>query len=120
MVLSKNMKLRTLREMMTAEVMLESLSMLELMVRNRRLRGDSDHLTLEELGFKNNIQVVISKVLGVPAEDHEGMDEKNKQFVGNLLFGQGGANPQAGGPGSVVETFNVNEGYQILGGFHCK
>lgn len=62
MLLSKDMKLGILREMMWAEVGLESVSMLELMVRNRRLRGDSDQKTLEELGFKNNIQVIVSQV----------------------------------------------------------
>ena len=62
MLLDKSMRLAHLREMMTAEVGLESVGMLELMVRNRRLRGESDDKTLEELAFRDNIQVVISKV----------------------------------------------------------
>ena len=56
------MRLSVLREMMTAEVGLDHVNYLVLMVRNRRLRDDQDHMTLEQLGFKNGLQVVISKV----------------------------------------------------------
>lgn len=44
------------------QVGLESVGMLELMIRNRRLRSESDDKTLEQLGFRNGLQVVISKV----------------------------------------------------------
>ena len=41
-----------------------------------------------ELGIANGALIAISRVLGMSIEE-EGVDEKNKQFVGDLLFGQG-------------------------------
>lgn len=50
------------------------------------------------------------------AEDRDGMNEKNKQFVGDLLFGQTNKDGQPGaGAGSIVDTLRLNNGYQILG-----
>lgn len=89
MLLNKDMKLGSLRGLLWTEVGLESMHLLELRIRNRALRADADDQTLEALGFKNNAQVVVSKVLGLPpGEDQNGVNEKNKQFVGDLLFGQ--------------------------------
>ena len=53
--------------------------------------------------------------MGVAADDQEGVNEKNKQFVGDLLFGQSHKDPANGVAGSIVDTFRVNRGYQILG-----
>lgn len=37
---------------------------------------------------------LLVQVLGVPPEDQEGMNEKNKQFVGDLLFGHNNKDSQ--------------------------
>jgi hypothetical protein len=47
-----------------------------------------DHMSLSELDVKNNSMIAISRVLGMSVEE-EGDTEKNKQFVGDLLFGHG-------------------------------
>jgi len=55
-------------------------------------------------------------VLGLEADDKDGVNEKNKQFVGDLLFGQTNKDGQGGGGnGSIVDTLRLNNGYQILG-----
>lgn len=51
-------------------------------------------------------------------EDQAGVTEKNKQFVGDLLFGHATGNREggaAGVAGSIVETFRFNRGCQVLG-----
>jgi hypothetical protein len=45
-------------------------------------------MSLSELNVKNNSMIAISRVLGMSVEE-EGDTEKNKQFVGDLLFGHG-------------------------------
>ena len=86
------------------------------MHRGRAVPTSRDHETLAGLGFKNDQQIVISKVLGQKAEDPEGMEEKNKQFVGDLLFGHTSSqNPDGGANGSVVDSYRINHGYRILG-----
>lgn len=65
-------------------------------------------------------------MLGQVPDDQEGVNEKNKQFVGDLLFGQsprdpaasgggGAGNKNGGGGGSIIETYRINGGYQVLG-----
>jgi hypothetical protein len=114
MLLDKHMNLALLREMMTAEVALDSISMLVLMTKNKTLSHDQDELSLFELGWKHNQKVIISQVLGVHCEESSGLEEKNKQFVGDLLFGHATNDVRQQG-GSIVQTFRVNHGYQILG-----
>merc|ERR1711871_133852 len=46
------------------------------------------------------------------------MSERNRQFVGDLLFSMGMSPPEDGAKGesvSLVETFKVSHGYQIIG-----
>ena len=47
------------------------------------------------------------------SEDNSGLQEKNKQFVGDLLFGQN--SNSSGGHSAVVEVLQRHHGYQILG-----
>jgi len=115
MLLDKNMHLAMLREMMAVEVGMESnKEELVLLVKGKPVPAAHDHTSLQELGFKNNLQVVISKVLGGPVKDTCNTEDKNKQFVGDLLFGH--ANNEAPTqPGSIVESHKVLHGYQVLG-----
>lgn len=102
MLVNASMRLHALKELLWREVGLEGPSLLELRLRNRPITGDAanDDKTLAELGFASGMQVVVSRVLGARAEDQQGLHEKNKQFVGDLLFGQapqGAVDPAATG-----------------------
>lgn len=98
MLLPKRMRIGALREMLWREVGLEKEALLEVRIRNRRLTagqgdaGGGEEDTLEAVGVRDGVQVVVSKVLGGDGEegDKAGVNAKNKQFVGDLLFGQTG------------------------------
>ncbi|CAM9800360.1 unnamed protein product, partial [Ectocarpus fasciculatus] len=81
------MSLLGLREIMLVNVKLESATKLVLLTRGRAIGPEKNNHTLQELGFKNRQQVVVSQVLGGPSTDDSGTEEKNRQFVGDLLFG---------------------------------
>jgi hypothetical protein len=117
LLLDKHLKVHTMREMMSREMGMESMSSLVLLWRGRPITRDKDMLTLAELGVKSNQMVAISRQLGVQVED-DGTDEKNKQFVGDLLFGNATTADEAARNStdeSVVATTRVNHGCQILG-----
>ena len=78
--------------------------------------------TLGELGLKRNTKLVISRNIvkthsGDGNQDDYVVDsseqERNRQFVGDLLFGQDPSEEHTGN--SIVESFRLNYGYQILG-----
>ncbi|CAN0406640.1 unnamed protein product, partial [Discosporangium mesarthrocarpum] len=77
----------TLRDMMAGEVKVSSVAMLVLLTKGRPIGKEKDDMTLGELGFKNRQQLVVSQVLGEWIENDSGVEEKNRQFVGDLLFG---------------------------------
>ncbi|CAM9193199.1 unnamed protein product, partial [Ectocarpus sp. 12 AP-2014] len=81
------MSLLGLREIMLVNVKLESATKLVLLTKGRAIGPEKNNHTLQELGFKNKQQVVVSQVLGGPSTDDSGTEEKNRQFVGDLLFG---------------------------------
>ena len=78
--------------------------------------------TLGELGLKRNTKLVISRnIVKNSSADGKKTDyvvdsseqERNRQFVGDLLFGQDPSEEHTGN--SIVESFRLNYGYQILG-----
>jgi len=89
-----------------------------LLRRGKKLTGKNK--TLGELGLKRNTKLVISREIGgskkkkdndAPVDSSE--QERNRQFVGDLLFGQDPSEEPTGN--SIVESFRLNYGYQILG-----
>jgi hypothetical protein len=135
MLLERHDKLSSLRELLTAEVGLPHTSQLVLMVGGRPL--EADDTTLDECGVVDSTTIVISKVLGQPADppagtvdtigpDGEvvkgsgaGVEDKNRQFVMQLfgVFGHATTQGQNGaGRGSIVDSVRVKHGYQLLGG----
>eukprot|EP00752_Nemacystus_decipiens_P012363 g10959.t1 len=86
-LIDKETSVQGLRELMLANVKLEALPKLVLLTRGRPIGHDKNHLNLAELGFKNRQQLVVSQVLGGGTTDDTGTEEKNRQFVGDLLFG---------------------------------
>jgi hypothetical protein len=90
MLLGRNTLLAFVREIMMTEVGLTDVNSLELITRGKRIPKESDILSLQDLNVKNNQQIIISRVLGGPSvitpEDKETM-ERNRRFVGDLLFG---------------------------------
>ncbi|KAG5192936.1 hypothetical protein JKP88DRAFT_260827 [Tribonema minus] len=135
LLLDRSMLLGALREMMAAEAGLDSAAQLVLLYRGRPVPREKDYMTLADLDVKSNGMIAISRTLGASVEE-DGADEKNKQFVGDLLFGSaatgsGGSSagstdtPSGGGGGggggadsehsSIVTTMKVTHGCQVLG-----
>ena len=132
MLFGKSTLIAFVREMMLSEVGMDEINDLVLLSHGKEIPRSSDELTLLEAGFKSNQQIVISRRLGAEATttttttaapidegagQGEKMTEKNRQFLGDLLFGAGGDGngsvPPAGQ--SIVKTFKISHGYQILG-----
>ena len=118
MLLSEFTLLKNIREMMTSEVGLSDEEDLMLYWRGHVVPVEKDSTTIAELGLVNGSKVIISK-RPVKANNtgKRGMSERNRQFVGDLLFSMGMTPGGEGSRGdvSIVDTFKVSHGYQIIG-----
>jgi len=116
MLINGDMRLGSLRDLLAIEVnMSDSAEELVMLLRGKPLSDSMSNQTLVEAGLRNNHQIVISKRLGT-AHEARGLEEKNKQFVGDLLFGHT-AIGDTGGDGprkSVVEITRHLHGFELL------
>jgi hypothetical protein len=87
-----------------------------LMRKGKALEGK--HLTMADLKIRSNQRLVISRPVGKRLEVDDTVQERNRQFVGDLLFGQDPSEEPTGN--SIVESFRLNYGHQILGLLVCK
>lgn len=117
MLLARSTLVTFLREMMLSEVKLECIEDLVLMTRGKAIPREADICSLESIGVKNNQQIIISRTLGKSFATDTGskMSDRNRQFVGDLLFGPHAEGKGASNHQSVVKTFRTSHGYQILG-----
>ena len=138
MLLDRNMHIKLLREMMCTEVFIEDPRLLRLVFKGKTIPTSDDNKSLHDLGIVDGKCVTVTQHIGLreemPAADvGEGKEgggaaavaakdakqqtvaDQNKRFVGDLLFGQANNESPPGGIGSIVETFRVNHGYQIIG-----
>ena len=90
MLLSEFTSIKNIREMMASEVGLSHQEDLVLYWRGHIVPMDKDNASIVELGLRNGSMVVISK-RPVKANNtgKRGMSERNRQFVGDLLFSMG-------------------------------
>lgn len=125
LLVDKAMPLFKLREMMAAETGLDHVGTLVLLHRGVPLPREKDNMTLEQLKMKDGQMVAISRVLGgaeevvAGGEEEVGAENRNKQFVGDLLFGTsiaaGGAPAAGEKPRNPVQTLKAVDGCQVLG-----
>lgn len=87
-----------------------------LMRKGKVLVGKS--MTMQDLGLRTNNRLVISRPIGKKVEVDSSMQERNRQFVGDLLFGQDPS--EESGCNSIIESYRLNYGHQILGMLVCK
>lgn len=114
MLFGKTSLLAFLRDMMISEVGLEDRDALVLLTKGRKIPNSYDMMALDAIGIKNGQKIIVSRKLGVQ-EPHNGMTERNRQFVGDLLFGPAGDNKTNANGQSLAKTFKTSHGYQILG-----
>ena len=115
MLFGKSSLLGFLRDMMISEVGLEDRDALVLLTKGKKIPNTFDTMALDAIGIKTGQKIIISRRLGVPQEPHNGMTERNRQFVGDLLFGPAGDQKSNANGLSISKTFKTSHGYQILG-----
>ncbi|CAM9572773.1 unnamed protein product [Chrysoparadoxa australica] len=143
LLLDRDLLVGSIREMMAAEKDMPAHEVV-LMTRGKPIPTSLDDHRLEDICKKRNQLIAISKVLGGDTLFEGDSGAKNKQFVGDLLFGSaasavdhpmpsragarsnaaglvlGGAmnaktDKDLSGAGTMVTIFRVNHGLQILG-----
>eukprot|EP00501_MAST-03F_sp_TOSAG23-6_P001009 GSMAST32.ASY1.ANO1.1049.1 assembled CDS len=87
LLVSESSNIGDIRALMASEVNID-VNTLILISKGKKLEDDS--LTLADLRFRNKQTVILSKTMPTNAGGTPGLEEKNKQFVGDLLFGQAG------------------------------
>eukprot|EP00941_MAST-03F_sp_MAST-3F-sp1_P005854 g5854.t1 len=113
-----------IRSLMASEVAVDDVDELTLVSKGKKL--DDDSKTLCALRFRNRQMVILSKPPSLKESDEVNdeedapqlMEEKNKQFVGDLLFGQASRSStdmEHDSDGSVLQHFRRSHGFQLLG-----
>jgi hypothetical protein len=135
LIVERQVMLSDLRNLLAADVGISEEDLV-LMIKGKEVPRD-DNKPLQELGVKDNQQVVISKVrpdhlcrrctqsvqytmltlrshqrLGAPSAPTSQTGDWSRQFVGDLLFGQTSNQEQKSY--TVAKLVNVTQGYQLL------
>ena len=110
MLLGKSTLVAFLREMMMSEVGFTDVTKLVLLLRGKELPRSYDLRSLEGAGIRNNQKIIVSVKLGPDVnQDAAAVRERNKRFVGDILFRTGSditKTPESP-KNSILTTFRV-------------
>ena len=72
----------------------------------------------QEFGIQNNQKIIISRILGQKIVADDDTVERNRKFVGDLLFGPSphtGSKAASDSTQSIVKTFTISHSFQLVG-----